>query len=303
MDLMVSSMKKDEKWNCNLKCLHCYASGQQLSEEKELSTDEWKQIIDKLRQIGVPQITFTGGEPTLRDDLTELIDHGQWFVTRLNTNGVRLTKEYCRALQKASLDSIQITLYSCDKDVHNELVGTDGFERTADGIKNALEAGLSVSVNTPLCTKNADYLSTLKFLYDLGVTYVTCSGLITTGNAAGDTSLLLQLDKERISGILRQAVHYCAENGMEISFTSPGWVDPSLCDELNISTPCCGACLSNMAITPGGSIVPCQSWLSGKALGNILNDDWETVWNSEECVKRREYSAKMMGLCPLRVTG
>ena len=303
MDLMVSSMKKDEKWHCNLKCLHCYASGQQLSEESELSTAQWKKIIDTLKDIGIPQITFTGGEPTMREDLIELIDHGQWFVTRLNTNGIKLTTDYCRALQKASLDSLQITLYSEKKDIHNRLVGADGFEKTTQGIKNALEAGLSVSINTPLCTENADYLSTLRYLHGLGVTYVTCSGLITTGNAAGDESVLLQLDKERISGILREAVSFCNENGMEINFTSPGWVDSALCDELNISVPNCGACLSNMAITPGGNVVPCQSWLSGKPLGNILQDSWEAIWNRADCLKRREYSVKMTGFCPLRITG
>jgi MoaA/NifB/PqqE/SkfB family radical SAM enzyme len=176
-------MTKDEGWHCNLKCLHCYAAGQTHSEEKELSTDDWKKIIDKLKEVGVPQITFTGGEPTMRDDLIELIEYGQWFVTRLNTNGLKLTEEYCHSLKAASLDSVQITFYSHDKDIHNKLVGAEGYDRTLSGIKNALSLGMSVSVNTPLCTLNEDYVKTLEFLHDLGVTYVTCSGLITTCNA------------------------------------------------------------------------------------------------------------------------
>ena len=301
MDLMVSSMTKDGKWHCNLQCLHCYAAGQQHSEEAELTTDEWKQIIDRLKAAGVPQITFTGGEPTMRDDLTELIRYGQWFITRLNTNGVKLTKEYCHALKAASLDSVQITFYSDDKEIHNRLVGSDGYDRTTAGIKNALELGMSVSVNTPLCTLNKDYVRTLRFLKELGVTYVTCSGLITTGNAAKEDSASLQLDKEEISSILRKAAEYCADNGMEISFTSPGWVDDELCEELGIMTPNCGACLSNMAITPGGNVVPCQSWLSDAALGNMLSDEWDRIWESEACKKRREYSAEMNGRCPLRI--
>ena len=301
MDLMVSAMTRDEKWHCNLKCLHCYAAGQELSGEEELSTDEWKKIIDSLRKIGVPQITFTGGEPTMREDLVELIDHGQWFVTRLNTNGVKLTKEYCEALKKASLDSIQITFYSSDEKIHNELVGAEGYQKTLDGIKNALEAGMSVSINTPLCTLNRDYVSTLKFLHDMGVTYVTCSGLITTGNAVKEQSTELQLDEGSMKSILNDAAEYCFANGMEISFTSPGWVDGDYLDEIGLTVPNCGACLSNMAITPSGNVIPCQSWLSGLKLGNILNDSWEDIWNSEECKKRRDYSAKMLGKCPLRI--
>ena len=300
MDLMVSAMTQDDAWHCNLKCLHCYAAGQEHAGESELSTDDWKKIIDKLRSIMVPQITFTGGEPTMRDDLIELIEYGEWFVTRLNTNGVKLTKEYCHALKAASLDSIQITFYSSDPDIHNRLVGAQGFESTVNGIKNALELGMSVSVNTPLCTLNTDYRKTLQFLHELGVTYVTCSGLITTGNAAKEVSENLQLEREEISSILKDAVSFCAQNGMEISFTSPGWVEDALCEELGIATPNCGACLSNMAITPGGNVVPCQSWLSDEPLGNILRDSWDEIWNSEACKKRRDFSAQMCGICPLR---
>ncbi|MCR5808192.1 MAG: radical SAM protein [Clostridiales bacterium] len=301
MDLMVSAMTKDGVWHCNQKCVHCYAAGQQHAEEAELSTDDWKRIIDKCREIGVTQVTFTGGEPTIRPDLPELIDYAKWFITRLNTNGILLTEDYVLKLREASLDSVQVTFYSSDEKVHNALVGAEKYGDTVNGIKNALAAGLSLSVNTPLCTLNRDYLSTLKFLRGLGVTYVTCSGLITTGNAAKDPSERLQLTKEEITAILREAVDYCYANEMEISFTSPGWVDAALCGELGISTPTCGACLSNMAVTPGGSIVPCQSWLSGNALGSMLEDDWEAVWNGEACSRIRENSALMSGECPLRI--
>ena len=300
MDLMVSAMEKMGEWNCNQRCVHCYAAGQKNSKEEELSTEEWKKIIEKCRKEGIPQLTFTGGEPTMREDLFELIESAKWFVTRLNTNGIKLTKEYCEKLKEASLDSMQITFYSSDEQIHNTLVGAKMYQNTVDGIKNALEAGISVSINTPLCTLNKDYVKTLEFLHSLGVLYVTCSGLITTGNAEKESSEKLQLSTDEIKEILKDAVAYCAENKMEISFTSPGWVENSFCECLGINPPTCGACLSNMAITPSGNVVPCQSWLSDDALGNFLNDDWSSIWNSDKCSERRDYSAKMEGLCPLR---
>lgn len=300
MDIMVSAMTKDGGWHCNQKCVHCYAAGQKQAEESELPTEEWKKILDTLRRVGVPQVTFTGGEPTMRDDLTELIEYAKWFVTRLNTNGIKLTKEYCEGLREASLDSVQITFYSSDEEIHNKLVGANGYISTVGGIKNALEAGLSVSINTPLCTLNKDYVKTLEFLHSLGVTYVTCSGLITTGNALSEESTGLQLSTDEIKSILKASVEYCYANGMEISFTSPGWIENEFFTELSLSTPNCGACLSNMAVTPGGNVVPCQSWLSGDVLGNILTDDWKSIWESEACRKRRNYSSLMLGKCPLR---
>ena len=300
MDAMVSAMTKDGKWHCNQKCVHCYAAGQKLSDEEELSTEEWKAIIDKCRAACIPQITFTGGEPTMREDIFELISYARWFISRLNTNGIKLTEDYCRKLHEAELDSVQITFYSSDPEVHNKLVGADQFENTVRGIDNALKEGLSVSINTPICTLNRDYIKTLEFLHEKGIIYVTCSGMIMTGNAATEDSVGIQLGGDELEVILRSAVRYCHENGMEIAFTSPGWIDQKVFEELNIPSPSCGACLSNMAITPAGNVVPCQSWLSDEPLGNMLSDDWETIWNGPVCTERRNYSSDMTGECPLR---
>ena len=300
MDLMVSAMTKKGQWHCNQKCVHCYAAGQALSDEEELTTDEWKKILDICRSVGIPQVTFTGGEPTMREDLFELISHARWFISRLNTNGIRLTPEYCRKLHEAELDSVQITFYSADPQVHDRLVGAPRFNETLAGIRNALAGGLSVSINTPLCTLNRDYVKTLELLHELGVIYVTCSGLITTGSAAEPASESLQLKSKELEEILREAVGYCHENGMEIAFTSPGWLPEQIFEELNIPSPSCGACLSNMAVTPGGNVVPCQSWLSDAPLGNMLTDDWKEIWDSEPCKARRDFSAQLTGECPLR---
>ena len=300
MDLMVSAMTKQGSWHCNQKCVHCYAAGQVLSDEEELSTDDWKKILDNCRDACIPQVTFTGGEPTMREDLFELISYARWFISRLNTNGIRLTPDYCKKLREAELDSVQITFYSEDPEIHNRLVGAARYEETLAGIKNALAQGLSVSINTPLCTLNRDYVKTLELLHGLGVIYVTCSGLITTGSAAQTASEALQLESGELEQILRQAVAYCHRNGMEIAFTSPGWLDEQVFEELNIPSPSCGACLSNMAITPAGNVVPCQSWLSDQPLGNMLTDDWKEIWDSETCQNRRNFSAQMTGECPLR---
>ena len=129
---------------------------------------------------------------------------------------------------------------------------------------------------------------------------MTCSGLITTGNGATKESQSLQLSSQELKDILKSAVDYCFSNGMEVSFTSPGWLEDEFFVQLGISTPSCGACLSNMAVTPNGDVVPCQSWLSGEVLGNMRNGSWEQIWNSEACVKQREYAAQMLGKCPLR---
>lgn len=300
MDLMVSSMTDTKgNWNCNNKCLHCYAANQFHSGDMELPTKSWIDIIDKCIDAGIVQLTFTGGEPTMRKDLPELIKHSKFAISRVNTNGILLSKDYCNRLKDAELDSIQITFYSSNEEIHNALVRNEnGYKKTINGIKNAIDAGLNVSINTPLCTINKDYTSTLKLLNELGITYVTCSSLITTGNAEKEESENTQLTSEELKNILEEAVLYCGETGMELSFTSPGWLDEDILRNLKLKVPSCGACLSNMAITPAGYVVPCQSWLDDINYGNILVDDWDDIW--ERSASLRVKTAKQDGSCPLK---
>lgn len=221
-------------------------------------------------------------------------------VTRLNTNGRLLTPELCRRLYEASLDSVQVTLYSADAAVHNTLVGAPGFDDTVQGIRNAVAAGLMTSVNTPLCSLNRDYAATLRFVHELGVRYVTCSGLIPSGGAETEASQATRLTQEELTAVLRQAVETAEELGMEIDFTSPGWLPEETLRGLGLHLiPSCGACLSNMAVTPDGQVVPCQSWLGGTTLGNLLTDDWPTIWDGEACRAIRAKSAKLEHICQL----
>ena len=301
MDLMVSAMTRGGAWHCNQKCLHCYAAGQPMGESRELTTAEWKDVLARLRAANSPQVTFTGGEPTLRGDLVELVDAAQWFVTRLNTNGRLLTPQLCRALAEASLDSVQVTLYAADAEAHNALVGAPGFDETVRGIRNAVDAGLIVSVNTPLCSLNRDYAATLRFAAALGVRYATCSGLIPSGGAEGAESRATRLSAEELTEILQSAVAAAHELSMELDFTSPGWLKEETLRSLGLHLiPSCGACLSNMAVAPDGTVIPCQSWLGGTALGNILTDDWPAIWDGEACRAIRAESAKMEHICQLQ---
>lgn len=304
MDLMVSAMTdNDGKWNCNQKCVFCYAAGQCMSGTKELNTAEWKTILDRLYDARIPMVTFTGGEPTIRNDLVELIRHAHRFVTRLNTNGIKLTKELCLQLKSASLDSVQITLYSSDESIHNSLVGGAHFSETVKGIENAVNAGLDVSVNTPLCKANADYLSTLKLVSSLGVRFVTASGLICTGSAE-ECHSDADLSKNELTEIIRNAKSYCDENAMEIDFTSPGLIDADALYDMGMNVPSCGAALSNMAVCPDGSVIPCQSWLTDEYVaGNALYDDFSVIWSNEKCVRLRNMSEDECLHCPFRKRG
>ncbi|HRZ22356.1 MAG TPA: radical SAM protein, partial [Bacteroidales bacterium] len=77
-------------YRCNDDCPHCYVGRER--NFPEMSTDEWKRVIDKCWEQGIPHATFTGGEATMRPDLPELIGYAEQvgLVTGLLTNGRKL---------------------------------------------------------------------------------------------------------------------------------------------------------------------------------------------------------------------
>ncbi|MEE1504187.1 MAG: radical SAM protein [Acutalibacteraceae bacterium] len=302
MDLLVSAMTDaDGKWQCNQKCTFCYAAGQCKSQTKELGTDDWKKVIEVLYKANVPMVTFTGGEPTMREDIATLVAYAEKMVTRLNTNGINLTPALVDKLKKAGLDSVQVTLYSYNEEVHNALVGSEHFKDTVNGIKNAVDAGLDVSVNTPLCKKNKDYIKTLEFIKSLGVSFVTVSGLICTGMAEINHEEY-DLSEDALFGIVKEAKMFCTLNEMEMDFTSPGLISKEKLEAIGVNVPMCGAALSNMAIAPDGTVVPCQSWLNSDAdLGNILTDKFSDIWKNKKCLELRGMTDEEALVCPFRM--
>ena len=181
------------------------------------------------------------------------------------------------------------------------LCGSKHHADTVQGIRNAVAAGLDISINTPLCKKNADYSKTLEFINSLGVRFVTVSGLICTG-MAGINHEEYDLTATELFEVVKTAKEFCDRHEMEIDFTSPGLIEAEKLENLGINVPMCGACLSNMAIAPDGNVVPCQSWLGADAsLGNILSDSFKNIWNHPMCKSLRNMSEQQALDCPFRV--
>ena len=104
--------------------------------------------------------------------------------------------------------------------------------------------------------------------------------------------------------IIRSARAFCDTHDMEMDFTSPGLIPSDELETLGMNVPSCGACLSNMAITPDGTIVPCQSWLGADAgLGHVLRDNWKNIWNHPTCKTLRSMTDGEALACPFRKRG
>ena len=279
MDLAVT-------YRCNNDCAHCYNARER--NYPELTTEQWKKIIDDLWALGVPHIVFTGGEATLRDDLPELIRHAEsnGQITGLNTNARRLTDmAYVQKLVEAGLDHVQITVESCDGQIHDEMMRVNGaFKQTIAGLKNVLSTRLYVMTNTTMLRTNVHRIpDTLDFLADLGVPTIGLNALIYSGHGL---TVGTGLRENELQPILNIATQKTSERGQRLIWYTPTQYcefDPTAS---NLGVKGCTAALYSMCIESNGDVLPCQSYYT--SLGNMLTDSWDSIWNHKLSTQLRE---------------
>jgi len=273
-------------YRCNNNCDHCYNARPR--RHPELNTADWKRILDRLWDLGIPHIVFTGGEPTLRPDLPELIAHAErnGQITGINTNGRKLKDAaYVQTLVDAGLDHVQITLESHDPAVHDQMVRASGaWQDTTAGIRNVLKTRLYVMTNSTLLRWNAPGLSdTLQFLAELGLPTIGLNALIYSGRGINVGTGLPEADLPPLLEMARAATERAGQRLIWYTPTQYCHFDPM---QLELGVKGCTAALYNMCVEPDGAVIPCQSYY--QPLGSLLDDSWETIWQHPLAVSLRE---------------
>lgn len=273
-------------YRCNNDCPHCYNARPR--DFSELSTAKWMAIIDRLWEIGIPHIVFTGGEPTFRNDLPELIKHAEskGQITGLNTNARRLGDEgFLEKLVDAGLDHIQITVESHLPEIHDEMVNSKGaWKQTIKGLRNALDTPLYVMTNTTMLRQNSPYLAeTLDFFAEVGLPTVGLNALIYSGHGLEVGTGLAERELPPLLDLAREKTDTYGQRLIWYTPTQYCHFDPM---QLELGVKGCTAALYNMCIEPDGAVLPCQSYY--QPLGNLLADSWESIWNHDLSLNLRE---------------
>jgi hypothetical protein len=223
--------------------------------DRELTTSEWELIMDKAWQAGIPHIIFTGGEPTLRDDLAQLIAHTEHTgqVSGLLTDGLRLADSaYLTSLLQTGLDHAMIVLQPDNPQAWVAL-------------ENTLVDDLFVAVHLTLTPNNADSIpDLLARLKQMGVKAISLSSMDPALHdrlqAARDLVANLQL-----SLVWDLPVPYSASHPVALEIEDNERID--------------GAGRAWMYVEPDGDVLPTQG--VNQVLGNMLKDPWEIIWQKK----------------------
>ncbi|HSK88128.1 MAG TPA: PqqD family peptide modification chaperone [Anaerolineales bacterium] len=220
--------------------------------DRELTTDEWRTVLDKAWQAGIPHITFTGGEATLRDDLPELIAHAEknGQVCGLLTDGLRLLdKEYLDLLLQTGLDHILFLLQAEN-------------DKSWLALEKVMTEDIFVTVHLTLNPENIQNAEeTLERLAKFNVTSLS----LTSSEAALSDTFDALRDK-------------AAARDLTLKFDLPvpySSLNPVVYETQESAIPE-GAGKAWLYVEPDGDVLPAQGY-AGQVLGNLLRDEWVKI--------------------------
>ncbi len=221
--------------------------------DRELSKSEWMQILSTAWDANIPHVTFTGGEPTLREDLPDLIQYAESLgqVTGILTHGEQLADpEYLERLDESGLDHMLIAFAPDDP-------------AAKQGLERALETEIFVAVHLTLDpTSTSQTIDTLEELSQMGVKAVSLAAIEKSDQSVN---------------ALEQAREKAAALGLDLIWDLPAPYSDTNPIAIELENVHQGAGRAWLYVEPDGDVLPTQG--VNQVLGNILRDPWDQIWD------------------------
>lgn len=261
---------------CNLNCIHCYknANNSNVDITLETITKFATNLRHDFKQLN--QIRITGGEPMFRKDIIQILDvfKSHNFQISLSSNGTLITKELANQLA-TRIETIAISIDGT-KESHNFIRNNDTYETTIKGIETLKEANVqNIVIKTTVSTKNIDEIQKIyELLKKLNFTYWHVFPIEANGRAYNNKTLLL--NEKQYDNLRNTLLEINKENKIKIFFGETE-LKP-YCNKLNKQ---CIAGIKTVAILHNGDIVSCICEPNQIPQGNIVSDNFTTIWNTK----------------------
>jgi radical SAM protein with 4Fe4S-binding SPASM domain len=285
---------------CNLQCLHCSYASTPRREEPSLSGPTIRRIMVEARALGNEVVHWSGGEPLLRPDMGELVEHGAalGYRMRLLSNGALLTPEALAGLWRRGLRKIFVSVdgLEASHDFHRASPGL--FARTLKGVDSALAGGFNVRVNAVATTGNVGEMpSLLRMMAARGVHIFTVFYLIPVGRGRDIVHLQVPPARwRRLVEELREAAGALPPGCMEVAVEKVFWWEEEWAAGRPLAGGRGGGCLGfldacdYLNILADGRVYPCVCFIDvapplgnvhERGLAEILHDpaSWTFYWS------------------------
>ncbi|MCL6088097.1 MAG: putative heme d1 biosynthesis radical SAM protein NirJ2 [Actinobacteria bacterium] len=278
-------------WNttnqCNMFCRHCYRDAG-VKASKELTTGEGKLLLDEIAKAGFKIMIFSGGEPLMRSDIYELIEHSRKLSLRpvLGSNGVLITKKIAQKLKDSGVMRIGISLDSIKRRKHDMLRGYPGaWDKAVRGMKYCREVQLPFQIHTTVMDWNQhEVLDIADFAVETGAVAHHIFFLVPAGRAKNIEEESLRA--RQYEDLLVKLMEKQREVKIEIKpVCAPQFI--CIAKEMGMDLRFGRGCLAGIAyciISPEGKVQPC-AYLDIEA-GNVRKTPFSEIWSGSKVFKK-----------------
>jgi pyrroloquinoline quinone biosynthesis protein E len=284
-------------YRCNLQCGYCYNPVDLGAYREEIGVEDWLRAIEQAVDLGVVQIGFSGGEPTLRGDLVELVARANELgaYTNLITQGTFLSESLLDELLDAGLPHIQISLQGNEPQLAARFAGTDVHDKKIDAIRRTARRDVALTLNYVLHRGNHHTLGDIIALAEReGIRKLEIANVQFYGWALKNRAKLLptreQVERGRATVEREQAR---LRGRMEIVYVVPDYFE-------ELPKPCMhGWGQVALTVAPDGRVLPCQAAASiaGLTFPNVRETSLQDAWYRSEAFSHFRGTAWMPEPC------
>ena len=251
---------------CQAKCHKCYAANLLKSDRKPLSVEQIDAIWKQCQALGAIHVNITGGEPTLRKDVVDIIRtlRPDRTMVSLVSNTLLIDEETIAAWARAGLNTLQASLDSARPEVHDQLRGVEGcFDKVINAARLCHKYGINICFSTvlsPESTSDESQMWELLQLCDREDAFLLICDSASVGGWDGQKEKMLSRE-ERNSALAKLLKHPRARHHNLYNFRGRQG---------------CPAGIEKLYITAYGDVTPCD--LMHEPFGNALEEPVEAIW-------------------------
>jgi radical SAM protein with 4Fe4S-binding SPASM domain len=264
---------------CHLDCIHCYVDHNACDDE--LSFDEITELLDELADLGVLQLSVTGGEPFVRRDIWEILEavRRRGFLLRLFTTATMIGDQAAQRLKALALAEAHISLYAPTPALHDAITTRPGsFEKSLAGMRRLAAQGITVWLKSVVLRQNKDSILDLVALAEREGFRYQFDTNITPADTPERLPLDYRMNQEELNAFLsdeRIAQALFKNNGLK-----------AMCEALvntDTSGSLCDIGGATARIDASGNVQPCALY---PAVDNIRHTRFSSIWRANPDIKR-----------------
>ena len=264
---------------CNERCLHCYIPHD--NKISSMNPNLFYNIIEQCKDMKLIHLTLSGGEPMLHKNFTDFLRKCREndFSVNILSNLTLLNDEFIKEMSANPLLGVQVSLYSMDPNIHDEITQVKGsFQKTKNAILKLIDNNIPLQISCPILKQNKNrYTHVVKWAKSHKINVGDDYGIIAKYDHTTQ-NLNSRLSIDEIREVIEDKFSRDSKYFEQIEF------EAKKKKNIESSDFVCSVCHSSICIAENGNVYPCAGW-QDYIVGNVQDNSLSEIWENSEKVK------------------